>query len=85
MTPTLDAPSRASSSTHPSTTPSTTADKGKAPLVDAVGDELYYRIYRNEEDDLEGMMRLVEQELSEPCVCRVVLKYGISAANGTKI
>ena len=42
--------------------------KGKAPLVDAVGDELFYRTYRSEAEDLEGMMRLVEQELSEPWV-----------------
>ncbi len=40
--------------------------KGKATLVDAAGDQLYYRTYRNEEQDMEGMMRLVEQDLSEP-------------------
>jgi hypothetical protein len=30
--------------------------------------ELVYRAFQNEEEDLPGMMRLVEQELSEPYV-----------------
>lgn len=32
------------------------------------GQGLYYRKFRSEAEDLEGMMRLVEQELSEPYV-----------------
>ena len=37
-------------------------------LVDAKGDELYYRTYRGEEEDLAGVKRLIDQELSEPYV-----------------
>jgi hypothetical protein len=29
-------------------------------------EELYYRTFRDEEEDLPGIMTLVEQELSEP-------------------
>ncbi|WWC57630.1 uncharacterized protein I303_100162 [Kwoniella dejecticola CBS 10117] len=35
-------------------------------LIDDKGDELFYRRYKDEESDLPYMMRLVEQELSEP-------------------
>ncbi|WWD19998.1 hypothetical protein CI109_104471 [Kwoniella shandongensis] len=54
-------------------------DKGKSPQREIHGllhpsesgrdghrDELYFRTYRNEEEDLRGIMSLVEQELSEP-------------------
>jgi hypothetical protein len=37
-------------------------------MVDAKGDELYYRTYRSEEEDLAGVKRLIDQELSEPYV-----------------
>lgn len=37
-------------------------------IVDDQGDELYYRTYRSEREDMEGIMRLVDQELSEPYV-----------------
>jgi len=37
-------------------------------LVDAKGDELFYRTYRGEEEDLAGVKRLIDQELSEPYV-----------------
>jgi hypothetical protein len=37
-------------------------------MVDAKGDELYYRTYRGEEEDLAGVKRLIDQELSEPYV-----------------
>lgn len=37
-------------------------------IVDDAGDELYYRTYRSEEEDLDGITRLVDQELSEPYV-----------------
>lgn len=35
-------------------------------IVDSKGDELYYRTYRSEEEDLPGVKRLIDQELSEP-------------------
>ncbi|WRT63246.1 uncharacterized protein IL334_000149 [Kwoniella shivajii] len=35
-------------------------------LMDDKGDELFYRSFKNEEEDLAGMMRLVAEELSEP-------------------
>jgi hypothetical protein len=56
------------------TVESTTADGGDTGLnedqmiVDAKGDELYYRTYRSEEADLAGVKRLIDQELSEPYV-----------------
>lgn len=37
-------------------------------MIDAKGDELYYRTYRGEEEDLVGVKRLIDQELSEPYV-----------------
>ena len=37
-------------------------------IVDAKGDELYFRTYRSEAEDMEGIARLVDQELSEPYV-----------------
>ena len=37
-------------------------------LLDAKGDELYYRTYRGEGEDLAGVKRLIDQELSEPYV-----------------
>jgi len=37
-------------------------------MVDAKGDELYYRTYRGEGEDLAGVKRLIDQELSEPYV-----------------
>ena len=37
-------------------------------MIDAKGDELYYRTYRGEEEDLAGVKRLIDQELSEPYV-----------------
>lgn len=37
-------------------------------LKDEKGDTLYYRAFRNEAEDLEGMMKLIEAELSEPYV-----------------
>lgn len=37
-------------------------------LVDDKGDELYYRTYRSEAEDMKGITRLVDQELSEPYV-----------------
>jgi hypothetical protein len=37
-------------------------------MVDAKGDELYYRTYRGEAEDLAGVKRLIDQELSEPYV-----------------
>ena len=44
-------------------------------LVDAKGDELYYRTYRGEQEDLAGVKRLIDQELSEPYVpCVRVLR-----------
>jgi hypothetical protein len=41
---------------------------GDQMMVDAKGDELYYRTYRSEEEDLAGVKRLIDQELSEPYV-----------------
>ncbi|WWC67277.1 uncharacterized protein I206_101185 [Kwoniella pini CBS 10737] len=35
-------------------------------IIDDKGDELFYRNYKDEQTDLEYMMKLVEQELSEP-------------------
>ena len=35
-------------------------------MVDSKGDELYYRTYRGEQEDLAGVKRLIDQELSEP-------------------
>jgi hypothetical protein len=35
-------------------------------MVDDAGDDLYYRAYRSEAEDMEDIRRLVEQELSEP-------------------
>ncbi|WVQ64340.1 uncharacterized protein L199_002502 [Kwoniella botswanensis] len=60
-----------STSTDQNIAPTTndSKDKGKAKakaIVDDKGDELFYRTFRNEQDDLPGMMSLVEQELSEP-------------------
>jgi len=53
-----------------STTSLTREEKGKGkestPVIDAASEELYFRTYRNEAEDLESMMGLVEQELSEP-------------------
>ncbi|ODO08734.1 hypothetical protein L198_00467 [Cryptococcus wingfieldii CBS 7118] len=46
--------------------------KGKAAeqpltrMVDSKGGELWYRTFRSEEEDLEGIIKLVETELSEP-------------------
>ncbi|KAK8849377.1 hypothetical protein IAR55_004709 [Kwoniella newhampshirensis] len=40
--------------------------KSRVALIDSNGDELYYRTFRNEDEDLGGIMTLVEQELSEP-------------------
>jgi hypothetical protein len=37
-------------------------------MVDSKGDELYYRTYRGEAEDLAGVKRLIDQELSEPYV-----------------
>jgi len=45
-------------------------------IVDAKGDELYYRTYRSEEEDLAGVKRLIDQELSEPYVPFSYLMYG---------
>ncbi|WVR03126.1 hypothetical protein IAU60_000116 [Kwoniella sp. DSM 27419] len=63
----------ASSGSHSEATslPADIKGKGKAiieaeTLVDSRGDELFYRTYLGEEGDLPGIMRLVEQELSEP-------------------
>lgn len=49
------------------------SNKGKGRALDVIpetvdigGMELYYRAYRSEEEDVEDIMRLVEQELSEP-------------------
>ncbi|OCF38926.1 hypothetical protein I317_07304 [Kwoniella heveanensis CBS 569] len=39
---------------------------GRVQIVDGKGDQLFYRAFRSEEEDLKGIMRLVEQELSEP-------------------
>jgi len=41
---------------------------GDQTMIDAKGDELYYRTYRGEEEDLAGVKRLIDQELSEPYV-----------------
>jgi hypothetical protein len=41
---------------------------GDQMMIDAKGDELYYRTYRGEEEDLVGVKRLIDQELSEPYV-----------------
>ena len=41
---------------------------GDQTIIDAKGDELYYRTYRGEEEDLAGVKRLIDQELSEPYV-----------------
>ena len=37
-----------------------------ASFRDAVGDQLFFRPFRSEEEDLAGIMDLVAQELSEP-------------------
>ena len=47
-------------------TRATQKGKEKALSGEIVSEPLVYRTYRNEEEDLEAMMRLVEQELSEP-------------------
>lgn len=39
--------------------------KGKGREVNPA-DEVYYRMYRSEEEDLPAIMELVDQELSEP-------------------
>ncbi|WVQ94195.1 hypothetical protein IAU59_001273 [Kwoniella sp. CBS 9459] len=39
---------------------------GTKRIVDAKGDQLFYRTFRSEDEDLKGIMGLVEQELSEP-------------------
>jgi len=70
MIPTLDA-STASIALGPPIPPvhdRKGKSKAPAPWIDAGGDQLYYRTYWSEEEDLEEMMRLVEQELSEPYV-----------------
>ncbi|WVW81310.1 hypothetical protein I302_103301 [Kwoniella bestiolae CBS 10118] len=70
MISTLHAPSNPTDRTI-TPIPNDPKGKGKAEpetesLVDERGDELFYRTFRDEESDLPGMMRLVEQELSEP-------------------
>ena len=40
--------------------------KERATFIDSKGDVLYWRTYLSEEDDMEDIMRLTEQELSEP-------------------
>lgn len=35
-------------------------------IKDGRGEELFYRTFRGEEYDLENIMKLVEEELSEP-------------------
>ena len=52
--------------TSTSYTRTTLKGKEKAAPLERAGEQVVYRTYRNEEDDLEGIMRLVEQELSEP-------------------
>jgi hypothetical protein len=42
-------------------------------MVDAKGDELYYRTYRGEGEDLAGVKRLIDQELSEPYVPALII------------
>ncbi|WVQ83242.1 hypothetical protein IAT38_005381 [Cryptococcus sp. DSM 104549] len=57
-----------STPTHPTEPPNEAegSSTAKASLVDSKGDELFYRAYRSETEDLDDLMRLVEQELSEP-------------------
>ena len=40
--------------------------KERATMVDSKGDLLYWRKYVSEDDDMEDIIRLTEQELSEP-------------------
>lgn len=49
---------------------------GDQTIVDDSGDELYYRTYRSEEEDLSGITRLVDQELSEPYVHYLLFSRG---------
>lgn len=42
-------------------------------IVDDKGDELYYRTFRSEAEDMDGIARLVDQELSEPYVLSTAL------------
>ena len=51
-------------------------------MMDDAGDELYYRTYRSEEEDLSGITRLVDQELSEPYVHRRMLLHVCPSADG---
>lgn len=39
--------------------------KGKGKET-SLSDEVYYRMFRSEEEDLPAMMELIDQELSEP-------------------
>jgi peptide alpha-N-acetyltransferase len=50
---------------------------GNQVMIDSKGDELYYRTYRGEKEDLWGVKRLIDQELSEPYVHLgfVLLRY----------
>jgi hypothetical protein len=57
--PSLDRPSSSTAGR------SDVLNKGQR-IVDSKGDELYYRTYRSEEEDLPGVKRLIDQELSEP-------------------
>ncbi|WVQ76012.1 hypothetical protein IAR50_005648 [Cryptococcus sp. DSM 104548] len=42
------------------------AEKPLTRMLDSKGGELWYRTFRSEEEDLEGMINLIETELSEP-------------------
>ncbi|WVF66582.1 hypothetical protein IAT40_001322 [Kwoniella sp. CBS 6097] len=46
--------------------PGRARDGDKEKIVDDKGDQLFFRTFRSEDEDLRGIMRLVEQELSEP-------------------
>ena len=57
---------------YPAERPTDTKINGDQTMIDAKGDELYYRTYRGEEEDLVGVKRLIDQELSEPYVPHVL-------------
>lgn len=59
-------PSRSTETGNDDDTPRSDVLSSGQRIVDSKGDELFYRTYRSEEEDLHGVKRLIDQELSEP-------------------
>jgi hypothetical protein len=59
-------PSRSTGTGNDDDTPRSDVLSSGQRIVDSKGDELFYRTYRSEEEDLNGVKRLIDQELSEP-------------------